>query len=92
MAKFRKKPVVIDAVKASEVIEHAKKSDCVSQESWIRKAIDENILSIGTAEIFVKTDEGLMRADYDDMIIRGVKGELYPCKPDVFEKTYESAE
>jgi len=92
MVKFRKKPVVIDAIKASVIIEHAKNSDCASQEPWIIKAIDENILSIGTSEIFIKTDEGLMRANYDDMIIRGIKGELYPCKPDVFEKTYESAE
>lgn len=90
--KFRKKPVIIDAVKVSEVIEHAKNSDCVSQEPWIREAIDKQIISIGTSEVFVKTDEGLMRGDYDDMIIRGVKGELYPCKPDVFEKTYESIE
>ena len=41
---------------------------------------------------FIRTLEGTMRADMGDWIIRGVKGELYPCKPDIFEATYESAE
>lgn len=38
----------------------------------------------------IKTLEGVMRADPGDWIIRGVKGELYPCKPDIFEATYEA--
>lgn len=44
------------------------------------------------AWVSIKTLEGTMRADLDDWIIRGVKGELYPCKPDVFAATYERAE
>ncbi len=40
----------------------------------------------------IKTLEGDMRADMDDWIIRGVMGELYPCKPDIFAATYEPAE
>ena len=40
----------------------------------------------------IKTLEGVMRGNYDDYIIRGVKGEIYPCKPDIFEATYEAAE
>lgn len=39
-----------------------------------------------------RTLEGTMRADVGDWIIRGVQGEFYPCKPDIFEATYESAE
>lgn len=41
--------------------------------------------------LFIGTLEGAMRADPGDWIIRGVKGELYPCKPDIFEATYEPA-
>jgi len=40
-------------------------------------------------EVLIETLEGTMKADKGDWIIRGVKGELYPCKPDVFEMTYE---
>ena len=40
----------------------------------------------------IPTLEGLMHASENDWIIRGVKGELYPCKPDIFEATYEKAE
>ena len=40
-------------------------------------------------ELEIETLEGTMKADKGDWIIRGVKGELYPCKPDVFEMTYE---
>jgi hypothetical protein len=40
--------------------------------------------------IAIKTLEGVMRGDMGDWIIKGVKGEFYPCKPDIFEATYES--
>ena len=40
-------------------------------------------------EVYIQTLEGVMKASPGDWIIRGVKGELYPCKPDVFEATYE---
>lgn len=40
-------------------------------------------------EVYIETLEGVMKADKGDWIIKGVKGELYPCKPDVFEMTYK---
>ena len=43
-------------------------------------------------DIFIPTLEGVMRASVGDWIIKGVNGEFYPCKPDIFEKTYEPAE
>ena len=43
-------------------------------------------------EIFIETLEGVMKADVGDWIITGVNGEKYPCKPDIFEKTYEPVE
>lgn len=43
-------------------------------------------------EIYIETLEGTMKADKGDWIIRGVKGEVYPCKPDVFDMTYKKVE
>ncbi len=43
-------------------------------------------------EMEIETLEGVMKANKGDWIIRGVKGELYPCKPDIFEMTYEKAD
>jgi len=43
-------------------------------------------------EVEIKTLEGTMRADVGDWIITGIKGEKYPCKPDIFEATYERVE
>jgi hypothetical protein len=43
-------------------------------------------------EIFIETLEGVMKADVGDWIITGVNGEKYPCKPDIFAKTYEPVE
>lgn len=43
-------------------------------------------------EVYIETLEGTMKADKGDWIIKGVKGELYPCKPDVFEMTYKKME
>jgi len=45
-----------------------------------------------TGELVIRTLEGDMRATYGDYIIKGVQGEFYPCKPDIFEATYEVAE
>ena len=58
MAKYRKKPVVIEAYKTEQ-------------------------------EMDIPTLEGVMHASIRDFIITGVNGEMYPCKPDIFEKTYE---
>lgn len=80
--KFRKKPVVVEAVlwngiQVSEVTE------------WIRDALrNDTIMRFGD-KVVIKTLEGDMIADPGDYIIKGVKGELYPCKPDIFEQTYE---
>ena len=43
-------------------------------------------------EMDIKTLEGVMHANIGDFIITGVNGEIYPCKPDIFEKTYEKVE
>jgi hypothetical protein len=78
---YRKKPVVIKAVQwtgenVNEILEF-----CADAE--FDMGID------GPKNLEIKTLEGTMQADIGDYIIQGVKGEFYPCKPDVFEKTYE---
>lgn len=75
--KFRKKPVVIEAIqfRAGEIDD--------------RIASEVRMTEVGTLEI--DTLEGTMTAHPGDWIIRGVSGELYPCKPDIFDATYEQA-
>lgn len=75
--KYRKKPVVIEAVQWTGII----KPDV---EHLLGKA---NVLLKGTS-LLIPTLEGVMEARMGDYIIRGVSGELYPCKSDIFRKTY----
>jgi len=86
MPKFRKKPIVIEAKKwlggttsASEI------------EEWTRGSGRE-IVWDGRTKLSVPTEEGIMTANIGDWIIRGVKDEVYPCKPDIFKATYELVE
>jgi hypothetical protein len=83
--KYRKKPVVIDA-----------EQWLGNGESW-RKILKMGITKwepgeIGSQTFIIETLEGNHLATKGDWIIKGVHGEFYPCKPDVFEKTYEIAE
>ncbi len=83
--RFRKKPVVVEAIQWDGNISTVEKliegSTCESVEQGL---FDPALVII--------TLEGKMRAEVGDWIIRGVKGELYPCKPDIFAQTYEVAE
>jgi hypothetical protein len=90
--RFRKKPVVIDAVLNDGTwppiiawLDQLAPGGRASIPFGYRPAITRN--DDGTLNI--DTLEGTMRADVGDYVICGVKGELYPCKPDVFDATYE---
>lgn len=77
--KYRKRPVVIEAVQYT--------GDNISQ---ICDFISANISLVSDGiNIVIDTLEGKMKASKGDYIIKGVQGEFYPCKPDIFEKTYE---
>jgi hypothetical protein len=89
--KFRKKPVEIEAVRVSEALKSAG-TRWQSLPRWLEGAYDRGGVLFGNGFINIITSEGVMRGDYDDWIIRGVKGELYPCKPDIFAATYEPVE
>ena len=90
--KYRKKPVEIEAVPASQLIDAFAK-DWKSLPDWAEKAYEDGVIVAVTHEQFsIKTLEGDLVAHRDDMVIRGVRGELYPCKPDIFADTYEPVE
>lgn len=86
--RFKKKPVVIEAIKVIDVLNNASK-DWKSLPSWIVNAYESGVVHFASDFVSIKTLEGTMVADKEDWIICGVKGELYPCKQDIFEMTYE---
>ena len=99
MPKYRKKPVIIEAMQLT-------KSNYIDCECWINTndgnatskfwgKIKGQLVRVDYIEpwekitIDIETLEGTMTADECDFIIQGVNGEFYPCKPDIFEKTYD---
>lgn len=77
--KYRKKPVVIEAVQWNG------SGSLNNIPQWYK---DAGIKIIGV-HLYIETLKGTMTANIGDWIIRGVKGEIYPCKPDIFAATYE---
>ena len=75
--KFRKKPVVIEATQWFKDGDHP----AVKKDNWIKSNIG-----------WIEALEGVHIVRPHDWIITGVKGEHYPCKPDIFEQTYERLE
>ena len=83
--KYRKKPVEIEAFKWSP-------GDIENQPDWFKaRVVDGSIYYQGGDVPYytIETLEGKMKANQGDYIIQGVKGEIYPCKPDIFEATYD---
>ena len=84
--RFRKKPVVIEAIQLTD-----RKGPEIGR--WAHKELPDAANAIIIQHIngiLVRTLEGEMFAGPGDWIIKGVKGEFYPCKPDIFEATYEA--
>ena len=88
MAKFRKKPVVIEAFRLNErgLIAEDWFWDAVTRNDIITHCFGKHEPDPAWCEI--KTLEGTMIANTGDYIIQGVHGEIYPCKADIFQKTY----
>lgn len=87
--RFRKKPVVIEAFMLGHHV-NPKWFDEKVDSGEIQWFWDKSIEGVHPPDgCIIKTLEGDMRADYYQWIIRGVKGEIYPCKNDIFEATYE---
>lgn len=87
--KYRKKPVIIDAVVWDETQETLKLllSMGIKFSGYNSHVVETWVRCLG-----IQTLEGPLQATKGDYIIRGVKGEFYPCKPDIFELTYEKIE
>lgn len=86
--KYRKKPVVIEAFRFS-MDSFQELHELLSE---FMKDADVDIDCLNEGKIYINTLEGVMTATEGDWIIKGVSGEFYPCKPDIFEKTYELVE
>lgn len=80
MAKYRKKPVIIEAVKY-DVMNAEQIKDFVGDKFEVKDC-----------KTVIHTLEGDMEVSNGDYVIKGVEGEFYPCKPDIFDKTYEKVE
>lgn len=95
--KYRKKPVIIEAFQMTK----KRRQDKSEWPDWLREAWNKPpssegavwaewyLQSDGTDRIRIRTLEGGYVVSWNDWIIKGVQGELYPCKPDIFEQTYE---
>jgi hypothetical protein len=89
-SKYRKKPIVVEAMQYTV----ESRNDIIK---WIGSgvqatAIDDDGAEYDLLNLRIHTLEGVMRCDVGDYVIKGVKGEFYPCKPDIFERTYELVE
>lgn len=80
--RYRKKPVVIEAVKWT--------GDNIDEVRKFCPVVVYGAIRAGRFDLTIPTLEGKHNALVGDYIIRGVKGEFYPCKPDIFEQTYEA--
>lgn len=85
---FRKKPVEVEAVKYAGAGNMDVRGEVPA---WMWDAFEDGTLepTDGSDPLRIKTLEGVMTVSPGDWIIQGVKGEIYPCKPDIFEMTYE---
>lgn len=87
--KFRKKPIVIEAIQFTGDL--GNRLECLNFDGGIVWGCGPGVDPC-PGHLYIGTLEGEMRADAGDWIIRGVKGEVYPCKPDIFAVTYEAVD
>jgi len=93
MAQYRKKPVVIEAVQFNGFDQESGQVVLSDRPEWLVSEFGNKILFFGEQDtLTIQTLEGDMKASIGDFIIKGVQGEFYPCKPDIFEKTYDLVE
>ncbi len=99
MAKYRKRPVVFEAFQMTK----ERRLDNSEWPSWLHKAWQLGIMEVGClfcstegclegepyTPLFIQTPEGTQCVSWNDWIIQEIRGEIYPCKPDIFEATYE---
>lgn len=89
MAKYIKRPIVIEAFKFYEDYMPDWFFEKVTANEVVLRNCDYKQYSIDEVYCEIKTLEGVMRANGGDFIIKGINGEIYPCKPDIFKRTYK---
>tara|TARA_B110000483_G_C17937342_1_gene443207 strand:- start:434 stop:730 length:297 start_codon:yes stop_codon:yes gene_type:complete len=95
MAKFRKKPVVIEAFQITSLTRNDNKDWPVwLSKAWQKENNEEGAFypvqdKVNGERLAIQTLEGMQWVSMNDYIIKGVENEIYPCKPDIFEKTYD---
>ena len=91
--KYKKKPVVIEAIQFFGFYDKNKEVIFTESPSWLTDKFGKEIIFFDEPNtLTIKTLEGNMRANIGDYIILGVNGEIYPCKPYIFEKTYDQVD
>ncbi len=99
MYQFQKRPIIIEAFQMTK----SRRWDNSEWPQWLNEAWNEGSIWIDSdaeiapghqsaAELLCGTLEGVHRIAWNDWIIRDIKGEIYPCKPDIFEATYQKVE
>lgn len=83
--RYRKKPLIVDAWQSFDNAG----METTFWPGWILNAMRDDVIFDFNGATYIRTLEGDMLVSNGDWIIRGINGELYPCKPDIFEKTYE---
>ena len=93
MAKYRKKPVIIEAVQFNGFNKKNGQVDLSERPEWLINEFGKKVIFFDKRNtLTIKTLEGNMIANIGDWIIKGINGEYYPCKPNIFEQTYELVE
>lgn len=93
MGLFRKKPVTIEAVRVAKHmgLEPQWFADAVTRGDVVTHGLGKFADALVRVRVEINTLEGVMTANEGDWLIKGIQGELYPCKPDIFAATYEPA-
>lgn len=89
--KFRKKPIKVEAITFDELVQYGRDNgaNIVKGMPWSFQYQGHPITHENDDCYLIPTLEGTMRLDRGDMLITGIKGEIYPCKPDIFAASYE---
>jgi hypothetical protein len=91
LARYRKKPVVIEAITFDQLVEHGISCGVSLNNGmpWSFSYGGQPVTHENDNQYLIPTLEGIMAFNRGDMLITGVKGEIYPCRADIFEATYE---
>lgn len=91
--KFRKKPLVVEAMPIGEINRlYFEKCSISDTPDWVQNLINEHKITFALNGMFIKVYGNHVSADLNDWLVLDQNGEPYPCKPDIFEKTYEKVE